>query len=219
MAYKRFARRRVRRRQGRKHPSKLAKIAKIVNRTKPTTKVYQSIVAGYISNRGLVATSGNCASIFNTGNGTTFEDRQNPVVHVSKVEIGGYIATSDSSTICRALLYTGPDSSLPLSVFQLGQGSPAAPVAPRQPSKLCDQQYKILWDSGPLPMGVTGGLMARRALRKTVDLKGMKIGFGNSTGSTVPDYHPLIFTIMSQDVDGVTTNTSHSTDFQVFFSS
>lgn len=218
MAYKRYARRRVRRRYNRRRgvAAKLKKLSKIVNRTKPTLKVEQTSYGSKISNLGLVATTGNVVSMFNPSNGTTFEERQNPVVHVDSIELGYRFTTSDAATAVRGLLFTSPDNGMNLSNM-LFTGVSNAPYNPLQPSSLCDKRYKVLYDTGPIMIGTSGGLHPAYVAKRKINLKGMKVGFGNSTGSTVPDYHPIYWTAISEDNDSLSSASSQLITTQVCF--
>lgn len=219
MAYKRFARRRLRRRRvGRKRLGyKLHRLAKIVNRTKPTMKIATSNTVKYLCNNGLVGTSGNAVSMFNVSDGTTFQERQNPIVHADSIELGIRFTTSDVATAVRGVLYTGPDAQIPLSNFWINRGSSLAPYSPLQPSSLCDQRYRVLYDTGPMMIGTGGGLHPAITMLRKIPLKGLKIGFGNSTGSTIPDYHPLVWAAISEDSDAVTTTSQCALNTQVVF--
>lgn len=171
--------------------AKITKVQRVVNHIKPTHKVFQVGWLPYASYNGNydVAAKG-AIQIFSPQTGTGFQQRQGPTVHLNKIELKGQVVTTNASECVRIVCFTmredfeaGQDVN---TLFNPGAGSSAAPSTPFQPSVLCNQQYKILWDSGPRSMGTVGGMHSTISFSKTINMKGKMIDFGSaSSGNPV----------------------------------
>lgn len=166
--------------------AKIKKVSRVVNHMRPTHKVYQLSWLPYVSYSGNydVAAKG-AIQLFAPQTGTGFQNRQGPTVHLNKIELQGQLVSTNTSECIRIVVFsmredfeTGVDVN---SLFNFSAGTTGAPCSPFQPSVLCNQQYKILWDSGPRVMGTAGGNLPTISFRKTINMKGKMIDFGSAT--------------------------------------
>lgn len=167
--------------------AKVDRLSKQVRLNAPTVKVYQSAAGGYASNQGDLASNPitGAVEMFAPVTGTGFSNRQNPYVHVKSVDLKWYAITSQTSDIVRFIAFTLTDDFetgvTVANLFLTNTGGANAPIGNLQPSSLCSQRYRMLYDSGPIPIGTAGGNKAIVSRSKKINLKGMKIDFSSTT--------------------------------------
>lgn len=206
--------------------AKVEKLSKQVHSTMPSRKVYQQRIIPYVSNVGNPdqnATVG-CAQLQFPSTGVTFSDRQNSYIHCHKLELIGTILTSTTSDIVRVLVFQMTDAfevGTAVSFNNPGNNLVSAAATPLQPSNLCSQRYRMLYDSGPFNVGTSGGLQPYRAFRKTINMKGRKVDFGSST-STIPAQNNVYVVVWGTQTPGVgptyITTTIADLSFQLTYS-
>lgn len=181
--------RKYRHKKGHGIVAKVDRLSKQLAHSMPSRKVYQQRVAPYVSYNGNQDYSATvaCAQLLYPDTGTGFSQRQNSYIHCHKLEIMGNILTSATSDTFRVVVFQlveAFEAGTSVSFFNPGYGTGAAPYTPWQPSNLCSQRYRILYDSGPRACGTSGGLHATVPFRKVVNMKGQKVEFSNATSTT-----------------------------------
>lgn len=207
--------------------AKVDRLSKQVKHSMPSRKVYQQRITPYVSTTGNNDQSAviACAQLLfpdSTANG--FSNRQNPIIHCHKLEIMGSVITSSTADVFRVIVFQLTDAfeaGTAVNFFNPGHGSGAAPYTPLQPSNLCSQRYRILYDSGPRECGTSGGLKAQVPFRKVVNMKGQRLEFSNLTSTTPAQdntYVVVYGTLVAGAGPTYITNTIADMKFQLTFS-
>lgn len=235
MAYKRFARRRVRRRfhrGARKHKSLAAKVqglAKVVRRNKIVHRVIQAQYVTYASRLGNqdISSSLACQNLTPTPSlGVAFDSRQTPCIRLQSLKLGISPLTSATGDIIRCQIFMTPE---PLNSgqsantgFNAFSGTANAPIGPLQPSNLCSFKYKLLYDSGPRAMGVTGGLRPYDAWTVTIPMKGKQLDYSSAGSGSFPYQDNIYMVVWGEQAPGAgptyITTTICSVAYQWLFS-
>lgn len=212
MAYKRGARR-ARRQKGHSLSKKVAKLSKAVRRNEPVHQVYQGTLTDYIGYNGLVTQTTGMLDIFNPALGTGFSNRHSPECEVFAIDLAiTYFKNAASSPdILHATLLTTPETlagvSGAVTSFNPSSGTAWAPNAYWQPSKFTAFPYRVIKDFKPVVVSRDGtngspGIVTQRA---RINLKGMKIDFGNGSPAI---QHNLYLTIFGQQAPSMGTTSS-----------
>lgn len=213
-------------RKGKGVVAKVARLSKQVHDAMPSRKVVQSRIVAYSSNTGNFDQNGTvgCAQVPLPSTGTSFGNRQNPYIHLHKIELMGTVITTATSDTIRFVLIQmveAFEAGINVNFINPQNTSTAAPYNPLQPSVLCSQRYRVLYDSGPMNCGTTGGLKAQHSFRKTINMKGQKISFGSAT-TAIPQQNNIYCVSWGEQNPGAgptyITTTICDSSFQLTFS-